>query len=168
MIIHDLGSVRMTTRELNALRRDYRDICARGLRLDMSRGKPEPRQLDLSLPMLDARELDFTCEDGVDARNYGDPTGIPEAKRLFGELLGVRADQVIVGGNSSINLIYDVLVRALLHGAAARRPAVAGGGRGEISLPGSGVRLALSHAGHAGGGVRAGADDAGRAGYGRS
>lgn len=106
----------MTTRELNALRRDYRDICARGLRLDMSRGKPEPRQLDLSLPMLDARELDFTCEDGVDARNYGDPTGIPEAKRLFGELLGVRADQVIVGGNSSINLIYDVLVRALLHG----------------------------------------------------
>ena len=82
----------------------------------MSRGKPEPRQLDLSLPMLRMTDAGFACEDGVDARNYGDPTGIPEAKRLFGALLGMPPEQVIVGGNSSVDLIYDALVRAILHG----------------------------------------------------
>ena len=58
----------------------------------------------------------FICEDGVDARNYGDPTGIPEAKRLFGALLGVPAEQVIVGGKSSINMIHDALTRAIING----------------------------------------------------
>ena len=94
----------------------YDAFCALGLHLDMSRGKPEPRQLDLSLPMLRMTDAGFACEDGVDARNYGDPTGIPEAKRLFGALLGMPPEQVIVGGNSSVNLIYDALVRAILHG----------------------------------------------------
>ena len=94
----------------------YDAFCALGLHLDMSRGKPEPRQLDLSLPMLRMTDAGFACEDGVDARNYGDPTGISEAKRLFGALLGMPPEQVIVGGNSSVNLIYDALVRAILHG----------------------------------------------------
>ena len=94
----------------------YDAFCALGLHLDMSRGKPEPRQLDLSLPMLRMTDAGFACEDGVDARNYGDPTGIPEAKRLFGALLGMPPEQVIVGGNSSVDLIYDALVRAILHG----------------------------------------------------
>ena len=94
----------------------YDAFCALGLHLDMSRGKPEPRQLDLSLPMLRMTDAGFACEDGVDARNYGDPTGIPEARRLFGALLGMPPEQVIVGGNSSVNLIYDALVRAILHG----------------------------------------------------
>ena len=94
----------------------YDAFCALGLHLDMSRGKPEPRQLDLSLPMLRMTDAGFLCEDGVDARNYGDPTGIPEARRLFGELLGMPPEQVIVGGNSSVDLIYDALVRAILHG----------------------------------------------------
>ena len=76
----------------------YDAFCALGLHLDMSRGKPEPRQLDLSLPMLRMTDAGFLCEDGVDARNYGDPTGIPEAKRLFGALLGMPPEQVIVGG----------------------------------------------------------------------
>ena len=88
----------------------YDAFCALGLHLDMSRGKPEPRQLDLSLPMLRMTDAGFLCEDGVDARNYGDPTGIPEAKRLFGALLGMPPEQVIVGGNSSVNLIYDCLL----------------------------------------------------------
>lgn len=94
----------------------YDAFCALGLHLDMSRGKPEPRQLDLSLPMLRMTDAGFACEDGVDARNYGDPTGIPEARRLFGALLSMPPEQVIVGGNSSVNLIYDALVRAILHG----------------------------------------------------
>lgn len=97
-----------------ALEKRYRDFCAKGLELDLSRGKPEPRQLDLSLPML-ALE-DFHCEDGTDVRSYGDPLGIPEARRLFGELLEAPPEQVIVGGSSSLNLIYDLLTRALLHG----------------------------------------------------
>ncbi|HIS03815.1 MAG TPA: aminotransferase class I/II-fold pyridoxal phosphate-dependent enzyme [Candidatus Pullichristensenella avicola] len=102
--------------DIAALQARYDAFRARGLRLDMSRGKPEARQLDLSLPMLRATDEGFLCEDGVDARNYGDPTGIPEAKRLFGALLGMLEAQVIVGGNSSVNLIYDALVRAILHG----------------------------------------------------
>ena len=102
--------------EYDAVSAKYQQYCAQGLALDMSRGKPEPRQLDLSLPMLRMTDAGFACEDGVDARNYGDPTGIPEAKRLFGALLGMPPEQVIVGGNSSVNLIYDALVRAILHG----------------------------------------------------
>ena len=100
---------------LEALRAQYEAFRARGLKLDMSRGKPEASQLDLSRPMLDMAD-DFLIEDGQDTRNYGDPTGIPEAKRLFGALLGVPSEQVIVGGNSSINLIYDALTRAIIHG----------------------------------------------------
>lgn len=105
----------MDENNLNALIERYEAFKARGLRLDMSRGKPEARQLDLSLPMLEPMDS-FVCEDGVDARNYGDPTGIPEAKRLFGALLGVPAEQVIVGGNSSINMIHDALTRAIING----------------------------------------------------
>ena len=105
----------MNTAELDALWARYRQFQSRGLRLDMSRGKPEAGQLDLSLGMLEIPD-DFTSEDGVDTRNYGDTTGIPEAKRLFGALLGVPPEQVIVGGNSSINLIHDALTRALLNG----------------------------------------------------
>ena len=67
--------------DLNALIERYEEFKARGLHLDMSRGKPEARQLDLSLPMLAPMD-NFICEDGVDARNYGDPTGIPEAKQI--------------------------------------------------------------------------------------
>ncbi|NLD58698.1 MAG: aminotransferase class I/II-fold pyridoxal phosphate-dependent enzyme [Clostridiales bacterium] len=112
-----MGWIAVNTREFSELERRYAAFRARGLSLDLSRGKPEKKQLDLSLPMLDPNLLgDFRCEDGMDARNYGDPTGIPEAKRLFGQLLGMPPEQVIVGGNSSIHLIYDALTRAILHG----------------------------------------------------
>ena len=105
----------MNTMNIEALRARYEAFKARGLKLDMSRGKPEAAQLDLALPMLDMK-ADFLSEDGVDTRNYGDPLGIPEARRLFGELLGVPAGQVIVGGSASLNLIFDALSRAVLHG----------------------------------------------------
>ncbi len=105
----------MESGRLAELWRKYEDFRNRGLKLDMSRGKPEKAQLDLSLPMLEP-DYDFIAEDGIDVRNYGDTTGIPEAKRLFGELLGVPPEQIIVGGNSSINLIHDALTRALICG----------------------------------------------------
>ncbi len=105
----------MNTDKLAGLRQSYEQFKQRGLKLDMSRGKPEKAQLDLSIPML-RMDGSFICEDGIDVRNYGDTTGIPEAKRLFSELFGVPANQVIVGGNSSINLIHDALTRALLCG----------------------------------------------------
>lgn len=101
---------------LEALQTEYRAFQARKLHLDLSRGKPETRQLDLSVPMLATTDAGFLAEDGVDTRNYGDPTGIPEAKRLFGQLLGLPPAQVIVGGNSSLNLLYDALSRAMLNG----------------------------------------------------
>mgnify|MGYP001033292629 FL=1 len=105
----------MDSMELTELWQRYERFRKRGLKLDMSRGKPENAQLDLSVPML-RMDSDFICEDGIDARNYGDTTGIPEARRLFSELLGIPANQIIVGGNSSINMIHDALTRALLCG----------------------------------------------------
>ena len=100
---------------LSRLWKKYDEFCARGLKLNMARGCPSREQLDLSVPMLHMEDT-FICEDGSDVRNYGDVTGIPEAKRLFGELLGMPHEQVIIGGSSSINLIYDALTRAWIHG----------------------------------------------------
>ncbi len=105
----------MNAVNMDELRAGISAFAARGLRLDMSRGKPDAAQLDLSLPMLEMKD-GFLSEDGADTRNYGDPLGIPEARRLFGQLLGAPASQVIVGGNSSINLIHDALTRAIING----------------------------------------------------
>ena len=107
--------INLNLNKLTQLWNRYDEFKNRGLKLDMSRGKPEKTQLDLSIPMLQPDDS-FTSEDGIDVRNYGDTTGIPEAKRLFAELMDIPADQVIVGGNSSINLIHDALTRALLCG----------------------------------------------------
>ena len=115
----------------------YNQFKERGLKLDMSRGKPEKAQLDLSVPMLRIDDGwiddDFISEDGIDVRNYGDPTGIPEAKRLFSELLGVPAGQIIVGGNSSINMIHDTLTRVAVRSHGRRHMGKAS--PGEIHMP---------------------------------
>ena len=96
----------------------YNDFKAKGLKLDMSRGKPCKAQLDLSMPMLDTLNstYDLTDADGVDVRNYGFLTGISEAKKLFADVLGIRPSMVIVGGNSSLNLMYDAVARAYTFG----------------------------------------------------
>ncbi|NLP63870.1 aminotransferase class I/II-fold pyridoxal phosphate-dependent enzyme [Paraburkholderia sacchari] len=97
------------------------------MRLDMSRGKPAPEQLDLSQGLFDAALVaDYRASDGFDCRNYGLASGLPEARELGAELLGVPAAQVIAGGNSSLELMHDALVFALLHGV----PVGEGGGRG--------------------------------------
>ncbi len=101
--------------ELEAKYKDYQN---KGLHLDMSRGKPCTEQLDLSMGMLDGLSShDFpTNVGGSDPRNYGGIDGIPEAKQLFAAMLGVSASDVIVGGNSSLTMMYDTLARAMLFG----------------------------------------------------
>jgi DNA-binding transcriptional MocR family regulator len=95
----------------------YERFRERGLRLDMSRGKPAPEQLDLSQALIDtASEVGYLARDGFDCRNYGLPSGLPEARELGASLLGVSAAQVIAAGNSSLELMHDALVFALLHG----------------------------------------------------
>lgn len=86
---------------------------AKGLKLDMSRGKPSPDQLDLSMEMMDHYGNEYVSENGTDCRNYGLLDGIPEAKAIFSEMLEVPADQIIIGGNSSLQLMYDFVIRAL-------------------------------------------------------
>jgi DNA-binding transcriptional MocR family regulator len=88
---------------------------ARGLKLDMTRGKPSAEQLDLCSELF-GRIDNFVASDGSDTRNYGGLDGLPEMKAIFAELLEVPAAQVIVGGNSSLQLMHDAIVRAVLHG----------------------------------------------------
>ena len=95
----------------------YEAYKAKNLKLDMSRGKPAPEQLNLSIEMLThCLDGDYKSENGIDCRNYGVLDGIPEAKELMRPLLGVAEDEIIVGGNSSLQLMYDTIARAMLLG----------------------------------------------------
>lgn len=99
------------------LREQYDAYKAMNLKLDMSRGKPAPEQLDLSIEMLThCLDGDYKSENGIDCRNYGVLDGIPEAKELMMPMLGVNADEIIIGGNSSLQLMYDTIARAMLLG----------------------------------------------------
>jgi len=111
----------MTKEQLSAekasLEKQYADYKAKGLQLDMSRGKPAPEQLDLSIDMLlRCLDGDYKSSNGIDCRNYGVLDGIPEAKKLFEEMLDIGDDEIIVGGNSSLQLMYDTIIRALHFG----------------------------------------------------
>ncbi len=103
--------------ELESLKKQYEIYKAKGLKLDMSRGKPAPEQLDLSIDMLlHCLDGDYKSSNGIDCRNYGVLDGIPEAKQLFMEMLGVGTDELIVGGNSSLALMYDTVIHAMQFG----------------------------------------------------
>lgn len=99
------------------LRERYQRFKAEKLKLDMSRGKPCPEQLDLSQGLITClKEDDYRTKDGVDCRNYGGIEGIPEARELLAPILEADPNNVIVNGNSSLAIMYDVIVRALLVG----------------------------------------------------
>ncbi len=112
----------MTKEELlkfkTELEEQYKDFQSKGLKLDMSRGKPSSSQLDLSMDMLDcltSKDV-LKAEDGTDCRNYGVLDGIAEAKKLFAEMISVNTDEIIIGGNSSLNMMYDAVAKAFTFG----------------------------------------------------
>ena len=114
--------------ELETLREEleaeYKKFQGMGLKLDMSRGKPSTEQLNLSMGMMDVlnSSADLTCEDGVDCRNYGGLDGIAEAKQLLADMMEVPRDNVIIFGNSSLNVMYDTVARAMTHGIMGSTP----------------------------------------------
>lgn len=107
-------------KEYDSLLNEYKEYGMRKLRLDMSRGKPSAAQLMLSQDMLGVISTSDDCktEDGFDCRNYGVLDGIPEAKKIFADILQVPTKNIIVTGNSSLNIMYDEFVRLMLYGAA--------------------------------------------------
>ncbi|HSO18161.1 MAG TPA: aminotransferase class I/II-fold pyridoxal phosphate-dependent enzyme, partial [Desulfosarcina sp.] len=100
-----------------ALMERYQAIGGRRLSLDITRGKPSPEQLDLSTELLrNIADDDYRSADGTDCRNYGGLDGLPEARALFAAYMGVTPEEIIIGGNSSLNLMYDTFMRAMVHG----------------------------------------------------
>lgn len=118
----------METEELVALQQEleqaFEDVKGKGLKLDMSRGKPAVTQLNMSMDMFDVlnSESDMKCEDGTDVRNYGVLDGIPEAKKLMGDIMGVPAENVIICGNASLPIMYDTVSRSVTHGVMGSTP----------------------------------------------
>jgi DNA-binding transcriptional MocR family regulator len=119
---------KLSTEELLALQKElqaaYEEEAAKGLKLDMSRGKPAPAQLDMIMDIMDVLNHDspMLASDGIDVRNYGDMDGIPEAKQLMAEIMGVPADQVIVYSNASLTIMYDMISRSVTHGVLGNTP----------------------------------------------
>ena len=111
-------------KEKAALEACFEEIKAKGLKLDMSRGKPSAAQLDLSKGMMDVlnSSSDLKGEEGIDCRNYGLLDGIKEAKELFAEMAEVSPDEIIVYGNSSLNVMYDTVSRSVTHGVMGSTP----------------------------------------------
>ena len=106
------------------LEKQYEDARGKGLKLDMSRGKPASEQLDMTMPMMDIfnRDFDMHDEKGVDVRNYGNLEGIWGARRLLGEMLGVDPEHVIVFGTASLSVMYDTVSRSVTHGVMGSTP----------------------------------------------
>ena len=102
----------------------FNAIKAKGLKLDMSRGKPSTEQLNLSMEMMDVLKSDsnLVCEEGVDCRNYGVLDGIKEAKQLLADLMEVQKDNIVIFGNSSLNVMYDTIARSMTHGVMGSTP----------------------------------------------
>jgi len=106
------------------LEAEYNAYKRKGLRLDMSRGKPCEEQLDISSGLLETLNSDSSMkgEDGVDCRNYGVMDGITEAKELLGAMAGVGSDKVVVYGNASLSAMFDTVSRSMTHGVAGNTP----------------------------------------------
>lgn len=106
------------------LEAQYEDVKGKGLKLDMSRGKPATAQLDLAMGMMDVlnSDSDLKCKEGVDCRNYGVLDGIKEAKQLLADMMEVPKDNIVIFGNSSLNIMYDTISRSMTHGVMGSTP----------------------------------------------
>ena len=124
MTAYKLMSKEQLEAERAKLLGEYEGYKALGLKLDMSRGKPGSEQLDLTMPMLDVLTSQDVIENeaGLDCRNYGVLDGIPEFKEFIASILSCKAENVIVYGNSSLNIMYDTVSRAVTHGIAGNTP----------------------------------------------
>lgn len=125
-------------KDINFLRARYQEYVNKGLNLDMTRGKPCPEQLDLSANMLTNITNDDLLYYPYDFRNYTTPallSGLPECKTLFSEILDIPSDNIIIGGNSSLNLMYDTIVRALLHRLPGANQSWSEGGKIKFLCP---------------------------------
>lgn len=116
----------MEKNEIHALKKqwneEYDKFKAMNLQLNMARGKPSPEQLDLSMDMLDVLDSKSDLKGIDDYRNYGILDGIPEAKELFSKMLGVSEDEIIIGGNASLNLMYDIIADSYAFGVNGSTP----------------------------------------------
>ncbi len=118
----------LTKEELQALKKEleakYKEYQAKDLKLNMARGKPCVEQLNLSMGMMDVlgADSDLTCDDGTDCRNYGVLDGIKEAQELLADMMEVPSDQIIIYGNSSLNVMYDTIARSMTHGVMGSTP----------------------------------------------
>lgn len=103
------------------VKQQYDEFKARGLDLNMARGKPSPAQLDMSMDIFDSVNAlnGYKAEDGTDCRNYGNLTGLDECKTIFAQALGVQNDNIIVCGNSSLNIMFDYISQCMTHGTGA-------------------------------------------------
>ncbi|WP_456064456.1 aminotransferase class I/II-fold pyridoxal phosphate-dependent enzyme [Caproicibacterium argilliputei] len=119
---------KMSEKELRDLKAElaekFEAYKAQGLKLNMARGKPGAEQLALSMKMLDVlnSQSDMQTSDGLDCRNYGGPDGLPEMRELLAQMMGLQAENVLVGGNSSLNLMFDTVSCAMTHGLPGGKP----------------------------------------------
>lgn len=106
------------------LEKQFAEVKAKNLKLDMSRGKPSAAQLDLAMGMMDVlgSDSDLVCEEGVDCRNYGVLDGIKEAKQLLSDMCEVPKENIVIFGNSSLNVMYDTIARSMTHGVMGSTP----------------------------------------------
>ncbi len=118
----------LSIEELRTLKEEleqrFEEIKALRLNLDMSRGKPSAAQLDLAMGMMDVlnSKTDLVCEEGVDCRNYGVLDGIREAKQLLADMSEVPKDNIVIFGNSTLNIMYDTIARSMIHGVMGSTP----------------------------------------------
>lgn len=111
-------------KELDSLSEKLEEYKKLNLHLNMKRGVPCKEQIDLSMDMMNVlnKDSDFFCEDGIDCRTYGELIGIPECRRLLGEIIELPPENIIIFGNSSLNIMFDCIAHAYIHGVCGNTP----------------------------------------------